>query len=158
MKKWIVPLLIGVAIGCIIGFVMGLLALSLFNIKPNNEASYGVLEIVYYLVTPIGVLATFCAVAVALWGNEFKNYLFREKSVSSVTNNFVEVIKDENDPNPEASRYECNLSVKNCSAHEISDCCVFLLELSHGESENSKLKKIKSSGIPARVYSFCKSL
>ena len=121
MKKWIVPLLIGVAIGCIIGFVMGLLALSLFNIKPNNEASYGVLEIVYYLVTPIGVLATFCAVAVALWGNEFKNYLFREKSVSSVTNNFVEVIKDENDPNPEASRYECNLSVKNCSAHEISD-------------------------------------
>lgn len=142
MKKWILPLLIGLIIGCVIGVLFGLFALDIFNITPNREAKYGILEIVYYLVAPIGVLATFMAVVVALWGNEFKNYLFRERSESTVSNTFKEVLKDEDDTNPEASRFECYLNVKNNCGREISDCCVSLLEVLYSENNSSKFKRV----------------
>ena len=142
MKKWVLPFLIGLILGCILGIILGLFALDIFNITPNQQAKYGVLEIVYYLVAPIGVLATLLAVIVALFGNEFKNYLFREKSLSTVSNSFTEILKDEDDDNPHASRYECNLMVKNNCGREISDCCVSLVDIAYGESETSKLKKI----------------
>ncbi len=141
MKKWILPLLIGLIIGCIIGVLLGLFTLDILNISPNREAKYGILEIVYYLVAPIGVLATLLAVIVALFGNEFKNYLFREKSFSTVSS-FTEILKDEDDANPQASRYECNLMVKNNCGREITDCCISLVEIAYGESDTSKMKKI----------------
>lgn len=142
MKKWVIPLLIGLIVGCVIGILIGLFVLDVLNIESDKAAKYGVLEIVYYLVAPIGVLATLMAVVVALWGNEFKNYLFREKSLSTVSDTFKEVLKDEDDTSPEASRFECYLNVKNDCEREISDCCVSLMEVLYGENDNAKLKKI----------------
>lgn len=142
MRKWIIPLLIGLIIGCVTGFLIGLFVLDIFHIVPIQNAQYGVLEIVYYLVAPIGVIATLLAVVVALFGSEFKNYLFREKSVSTISNGFTEILNDEDDANPQASRYECNLKVKNNCGREITDCCVSLVDIAYGETENSKLKKI----------------
>lgn len=141
MKKWFIPLLLGLFLGLIFGILLGLFALDIININANKDESYGVLEVVYYLVTPIGVLATFLAIVVALWGNEFKNYLFRERCISKV-NKFAEILKDEDDPTPEASRYECHLEVKNDCAREISECCVKLIEVMYEENESKKWKNI----------------
>ena len=79
MKKWIIPLLIGIIVGWVIGILLGLFFLDIVNIKVNQETNCGVLKIVYYLVAPIGVLATFMAGVVALWGNELENFYFVKK-------------------------------------------------------------------------------
>jgi len=142
MRKWILPILIGLIIGAIIGFLLGIFALGIFNITTDIGKTYGVLEIIYYLGAPIGILATLLAVVVALFGNEFKSYLFREKCVSSIPNHFTEVLRDEDDDNPEAIRYECNLEVKNDCEREIANCTVYLLGLEHSDSVNSTPKKI----------------
>lgn len=142
MRKWILHILIGLLIGVIIGFLFGIFALGIFNITPNTEKAYGVLEIIYYLGAPIGIFATLLAVLVALFGNEFKNYLFQEKCISSISNHFTEVLQDEDDDNPEAIRYECYLDVKNDCGREIANCTVYLLGVEHFDTHNSTPKKI----------------
>lgn len=153
MNKWWVPLLIGMIIGVFLGVIVGLFSLEILNIHVNECVTYGILEIVNYLIAPLGVLVTLLAVVVALWGNEFKNYLFREKSQSTVSENFVEILRDASEDNPEAIRYDCNLSIKNISSREIADCSVFLLEAFYGDSSLSKLKSI---GIQNRIQVYWK--
>ena len=142
MKKWILPFLIGLIMGAIIGFLIGIFTLDIFNITTDETKTYGILETIYYLGAPIGILATLLAVIVALFGNEFKNYLFREKSISSIPNHFTEVLRDEDDDNPEAIRYECNLDVKNDCEREIANCTIYLLAVEYSDSPNSTPKKM----------------
>lgn len=148
MSNWIKPFIIGLLLGGILGIIVGLFSLELLHINPVERAGYGVLEIVYYLVTPIGVLATLFAVIVALFGNEIKSYLFRERSFSQIPNNFSEVLRNEDDDNPEALRYECNLRVRSNCGREISECAVYLIQVEYKDSDNARWKSL---GIQNRI-------
>lgn len=141
MRKWILPILIGLIIGAIIGFLLGIFALGIFNITTDIGKTYGVLEIIYYLGAPIGILATLLAVVVALFGNEFKNFIFREKSTSATSDHFTEVLRNEDDDNPEAIRYECNLEVKNDCGREISECAIYLIDVEYSDIGSTTSKK-----------------
>lgn len=141
MKKWIWCILIGLIIGIIGGFLIGVFSIGVFNINIDVGKSYGILEVVYYIVAPIGIVATLLAVVVALFGNEFKNFIFREKSSSTTPNHFTEVLRNEDDDTPEAIRYECNLEVKNDCGREISECAVYLIDVEYCDIGSTTPKK-----------------
>ncbi len=140
MKKWWLFLIIGL----IVGFLLGLFFLQFTHIQVKTSASYGILEIVYYVLSPIGVLATVFAVIVALFGTDIKRRLKRERCiVSPVADGFEEVIADEDDnDNLEAMRYDFYATIKNIGVGEIEDCSLFLTGGRYKEFENSKAKPL----------------
>ncbi len=105
----------------------------------------GVVEFSYYIMSSIGVIATVSAVIVALFGNELRNLLFREKCDVSLENqNFVEIIKDEEMANIEAIRYDCNVLIKNIGSKTIDNCKLYLEKIVSKKTEsNPKDKEIK---------------
>ena len=141
MKNWWLFLLIGL----ILGLVLGLFILQLLNLQVTYNQTYGVLEVVYYLVTPIGVLATISAVIVALFGEEMKRLIHREKcSVFLENDNFVEDIYGQDGTTTiESRRYDCSIVIKNIGGKEIEDCSVCLISCKHKEVTSDKWKDLK---------------
>lgn len=140
MKKIIISLIIGI----IIGFVIGITVLDCFHV-PIEDKSYGVLEAVYYISTPLATIITFLAVIVALFGNEIRMWLYREKCDVSIDRNiFVEDIAgQEHLPNIEARKYDCNLCIENVGGSEIEGLGLFIKSVSYRENKDAKVKKLK---------------
>lgn len=140
MKKIIISLIIGL----IIGFVLGFTVLDFFNVSLVKK-SYGILEVVYYISTPFGTLITFLAVIVALFGNEIKMWLYREKCDVSIDRNmFVEDITgQEHSSNIEARKYDCYLCIENIGGSEIEDLGLFIKNINYRDSIGAKVKKLK---------------
>ena len=132
-------------VGFIIGVVVGLFFFSLFKIPIDISKNYGVLETVYYILGPIGVLATISAVIVALFGDDFKRVLHREKcDVYLESDHFVEDISgQESSTSIKSKRYDCYLMIKNVGGREIENCSVNMVSCKHRENEQSKWKDLK---------------
>lgn len=133
------------ALGILIGFVLGVLLIDLFNVPIDATRGYGVLEAVYYIVSPIATLITLLAVIVALFGNEIRMWVFREKcDVSIDKNGFVEDIYDNGGVEPiEACQYDCRLLIENIGGGSIENCGLFLKSISYRENKDAKPKKLK---------------
>lgn len=141
MKRIIISFVIGLIIGSFIGFTL----LNLLNIPINENKEYGILEAIYYIVSPIATLITFLAVIVAIFGNEIKMWIFREKcKVYIERDGFVEDIAGrENEENIEARQYECNLCIENIGSREIENCSLYLKSVTYKQNKESKAKKLK---------------
>ena len=142
MKKIIISIL-SLIVGIVLGFFISCLYLSIENIETDKIISINILEAIYYISNPIGVIITFLAVIVALFGNEIKNKIYRPKcSVSLIENSFTEFLGDsENSSTPVSQYYDCCLLVKNIGNKEIKDLEFVIKDVSYAMS-NQKLKKV----------------
>lgn len=140
MKKVIISLIIGL----IIGFVAGITVLDCLHVPVVNKC-YGVLEAVYFISTPLATLITFLAVIVAIFGNEIRMWLYREKCDVSIDRNiFVEDISgQEYLPNIEARKYDCTLCVENIGSSEIEGLGLFIKNINYQDNKDAKVRKIK---------------
>lgn len=131
-------------VGFLIGVILGLFMLQLLNISIDASKTHSVLEIVYYVTAPLGVLFTASAVVVALWGNDIRAFLNKEKCEVEIENGgFVEDVRGiEDDENMSSRQYNCNLIIKNSGPKEIESCTVFITKIIYREEENSKGKSI----------------
>lgn len=140
MKKLIISLLIGL----VIGFVAGITVLDFCHVPIANK-TYGVLEAVYYISTPLATLITFLAVIVAIFGNEIKMWLFSERCDVDIDRNmFVEDITGrEHLTYIEAQKYDCNLRVDNVGGNEIEGLGLFIKGVTYRENKDSKSKPLR---------------
>ena len=131
-------------LGVLIGLLLGLVVFQFMNIPIDNQKTHSVLETVYYITAPIGVLFTAVAVIVAIWGNEIRGYFNKEKcDVEIEHGGFVEDVRGiEDDENMSARQYNCNIIVKNIGPREIESCTVFITKIVYKEEEKSKGKNI----------------
>lgn len=74
MRKIIICLLIGILIGFLICSVIVVLC-STYN-HVDYSKTYGIAELLYYVTQPLGVLGTFLAIIVAIFGTEIQNVFF----------------------------------------------------------------------------------
>ena len=131
-------------VGLIIGTIFGLFLFQLLNISLDIKKTHSVLEAVYYVTSPIGVLFTACAVVVAIWGNDIRSFFNKEKCEVEIENGgFVEDVRGiDDDENMSARQYNCNLIVKNSGSKEIENCTIFITKIIYKEEEKSKGKSI----------------
>lgn len=131
-------------VGLIIGIILGLFIFQLINIPIDTSKTHSVLEAVYYITAPIGVIFTAFAVMVAIWGNDIRSFLNKEKCDVEIENGgFVEDVRGiEDDENMSARQYNCNLIIKNSGPKEIESCTVFITKIIYKEEEKSKGKSI----------------
>lgn len=141
MKKGLIFLLIGL----LLGITLGLLCIDILHIPIDVSKKYGVLETVYYISSPIGTFITFLAVLVAVFGNEFKMWLFREKcDVYIDKDTFAEVVSgSDNIESIEARQYDCNLCIENIGGREIEECGLFLKSVVYRIDNSSKPKNLR---------------
>ena len=130
--------------GLIIGIILGIFIIQILNIPINTSKTHSVLEVVYYLTSPIGVLFTVVAVVVAIWGNDIRAWFNKEKCEVEIENGgFVEDVRGiEDDENMSARQYNCNLIIKNTGPKEIECCAVFITKIIYKADDNSKGKNI----------------
>lgn len=140
MKKLIISLLVGL----IIGFVAGIIVLDCCHV-PIVEKTYGILEAVYYISTPLATLITFLAVIVAIFGNEIKMWLLSEKCDVDIDRNmFVEdIIGREHLTYIEARKYDCNLRVDNVGGNEIEGLGLFIKSVTYKENNDSRSRNLR---------------
>ena len=141
MRKW----WLFVCIGFVLGLLLGLFFLQIFHVSLSLGETYGVLEFVYYLVSPIGVIATVVAVIVALFGDDFRRILHKEKcQVTLEEDHFVEDIDgQESASHIESKRYDCRVIIKNIGGREIEDCSVSMISCKYRGDQQSKWKDLK---------------
>lgn len=141
MKKVIVSFCIGTIFGLIIcGCCYAFMKSSGIV---DFDKKYGMLEIIYYLSQPIGVLGTFLALLVAIFGIEIKNMFFSPKcDVCILGDGFKEDLGTTgNLSSPIAQLYKCTLILKNTGSKELTDLSLVVKEV-HFISENGNSKKI----------------
>ena len=131
-------------VGLIIGIILGLFIFQLTHIPIETSKTHSVLEVVYYITAPIGVVFTAFAVVVAIWGNDIRGFFNKEKCDVEIENGgFVEDVRGiEDDENMSARQYNCNLIVKNTGPKEIESCTVYITKIVFKEDERSKGKSI----------------
>lgn len=144
MKKIIISFFIGLCLGSILCFCVLTSINSYYSIEYARK--YGLPEIIYYVSQPIGVLGTFLAVFVALFGNEIKNKLFAPRcTVSIIEDGFTEELgTTSSSTSPEAQLYKCTLLFENTGSKELSDMQLIIKEISYSE-DKKKYKKISRS-------------
>lgn len=134
--------------GFLIGFIIALVMVSMCNEKCfTYKQTYGLVEWVYYITQPIGVLATTFAVIVAIFGKEIRSFFFREHCrVSLVNLGFYENLgAGVNTPNPVAQSYDCCIKIENDGGKQIENCEIILKEVSFKRKNNDKWKRIYSA-------------
>lgn len=143
MKKILVSLFLGVIIGAVLSLIM----ISIYSGDINEFASYGMLEWVYYLTQPVGVLATILAVIVALFGKEIRTFFFSEHCNTTLVNSgFYENLgRESNTPNPTAHCYDCNVKLTNNGSRQIEKCELIIKEVFYKPKADSKYKRIFSA-------------
>lgn len=131
-------------VGFIIGVILGLFIFLIINIPIDTSKTHSVLEVVYYITAPIGVIFTAFAVVVAIWGNDIRGFFNKEKCDLEIEKGgFVEDVRGiEDDENMSARWYNCNLIIKNSGPKEIESCTVFITKIIYKEEERSKGKSI----------------
>lgn len=136
--------LLFVVVGLIIGVLLGLFMFQLLNLSIDTSKTHSVLECVYYVTAPLGVLFTASAVVVALWGNDIRAFLNKEKcDVEIEKGGFVEDVRGiEEDEDMGSRQYNCNLIIKNSGPKEIESCTVFITKIIYKNDERSKGKNI----------------
>ena len=139
MKK-----LIYLLVGFVLGILLGLYISQLLNIPIDTTKQHSVMEVVYYITAPLGVLFTASAVVVAIWGNDIRAWFNKEKCEVEIENGgFVEDVRGiEDDEQMGARMYNCNLIIKNTGPKEIESCTVFITKILYKEEERSKGKSI----------------
>ena len=100
-------------------------------------------EIIYYLSQPLGVIGTFLALLVAIFGTEIKNMFFSPKcQVYILGDGFDEDLgQTVSTSAPVAQMYKCALVLKNTGSKELTDLSLVVKEV-HFIGENGKSKKI----------------
>lgn len=131
-------------VGIVLGTLLGLFIVQLLNIPIDINKTHSVLETVYYITAPVGVLFTAFAVVVAIWGNDIRGFFNKEKCEVEIENGgFVEDVRGiEDDEHMSARQYNCNVIVKNTGPKEIESCTVFITSIIYKEEEKSKGKSI----------------
>jgi len=139
--------------GLIIGLVLGVLGCFLVLDLRSDSISVDIKcsqpEFIYYISQIIGVVATFLAVFVALFGNEIRAILFRSKCKISLANDgFNESLGDSaNSTSPQSRYYDCILNVVNSGSKEISNCELIVSEITYlSDSQQKKEKKLLNNG------------
>lgn len=136
--------LIYLLVGLIFGLLLGLFVFQLLNVSIDTTKTHSVLEAVYYITAPFGVLFTAIAIVVAIWGNDIRGYFNKEKCDVEIENGgFVEDVRGiEDDEQMGARMYNCNLIIKNTGPKEIESCTVFITKILYKEEDKSKGKSI----------------
>lgn len=139
MKKYIL-----LAVGIIIGLLVGLFYNQILGIKIEGGKTYGALEAVYYISSSLLTIFTFLAIIVAIWGNDIRNFFNREKcTVEIEDDSFHEDINGQEDANNiTAKRYYGNLLIKNTGNREIEDCQVRITRITYRNGKNEKENKL----------------
>lgn len=127
-------------VGIVIGILLGLFIFQLLNIPIDATKTHSVLETIYYITAPLGVLFTAIAIVVAIWGNDIRGYFNKEKCDVEIENGgFVEDVRGiEDDEKMSSRQYNCNLIIKNSGPKEIESCTVFITKIVYKEEEKSK--------------------
>lgn len=143
MKKFI----IGIIIGLFLGIVVTIVGFN-FMLKPilDPNKQYGNLEIVYYLSQPIGVLGTFLAIIVAIFGNEIKNFIFSAKCMPSIKDEgFTEDLGDtDTSTSPKSQLYKLTLLLTNNGVKELNSLQLVVKEVLYSP-DKKKFRKIGRS-------------
>lgn len=115
------------------------------NTNINDNACYGVPELIYFTSQTIGSIATLGAVIVALYGDTFRSIIYGEKcDVRLIKDGFTENLGDtENTNSPEAQSYDCTLKITNSGNKEISECQLLLQKVRYKANERAKPKVLK---------------
>ena len=144
MIKEIILFVLGLVIGIILMCSYYVCISSIGNIDINK--TYGVPELIYYVSQPIGVLGTFGAIIVAVFGTEIKNLFFSPKCTTNISGDgFEEDLGDSGSTSsPSAQKYKCTLLLKNTGRKELTDLSLVLKEVSYVD-KNGKSKKISRS-------------
>ena len=144
MKKIIISLSIGIIIGIILMCSCYTYMASNGNI--NFDKSYGLLELIYYISQPLGVLGTFIAIIVAIFGTEIKNLFFSPKCKAYIIGEGFEedLGQTASTSSPSAQMYKCTLVLKNTGRKELTDLALVVKEVSF-VNEKGKSKKISRS-------------
>ena len=111
----------------------------------DEKKTYGIPELIYYFSQPIGILGTFIAIVVAIFGTEIKNLFFSPKCiVDLVGDGFDEDLGHTiSTANPSAQFYKCTMRLKNTGSKELIDLQLVLKEVLF--VSNGKNKKINRS-------------
>ena len=136
---------------CIIGLIIVIACfvtpavLIWYNTNINDNACYGVPELIYFTSQTIGSIATFGAVIVALYGDTFRSIIYGEKcDVRLIEDGFTENLGDtEHTNSPEAQSYDCTLKITNSGNREIVECQVLLKEVRYKANTDAKPRTIK---------------
>lgn len=133
--------------GLIVGLFIGVAACLLF-IDSNGyfvdlEKKCSKPEYIYYLSQILGVIVTFLAVVVALFGNELRSIIFRPKcKISLSKDGFDENLGDTlYSTSPQARYYDCTLNVENSGSKEISNCELIVTEISYMSDRQQKRER-----------------
>lgn len=141
MKKIIVTLILGI----IIGFVLASILIDfLSNEFVDHYKTYGILEIVYYISQPIGVLATFLAVFVAIFNGEIRNIFFNKScKVTIERDGFVENLGNtEYTIDPVAQSYDCTAVFHNNGSRELTNVQLQIKEIEYLKLNGKKAHKL----------------
>ena len=111
----------------------------------DEKKTYGIPELIYYFSQPIGILGTFIAIVVAIFGTEIKNLFFSPKcKVDLVGDGFDEDLGHTiSTTSPSAQFYKCTMRLKNTGCKELIDLQLVLKEVLF--VSNGKNKKINRS-------------
>ena len=145
MKK----IITGLILGLLIGVTTCLFIIDCGGSFIDLEKQCSKPEYIYYLSQILGVMATFLAVFVALFGNELRSLLFRPKCrVSLSKDGFDENLGDtSSSTSPQARYYDCKLYVVNTGSKEISNCELIVSEVSYlSDHQQKKEKKLLTNG------------
>ena len=141
-----------VVVSFILGLLLGIIICSIYIISSSSwdvidySKKYGVAELVYYMLQAIGVLGTFIAIVVAIFGAEIKNMFFSPKcKVYIVDEGFTEELSAEStNVNPVVRYFKCTLVLENAGSKELLDLQLVIKDVYYS-GENKKPKKISKS-------------
>ena len=142
-------IIFGISIGLVIGILSCFIFLNIVGDSIDSSIHCSKPEFIYYVSQIIGVIVTFLAVVVALFGNEIRARLFRPKCKISLANDgFDERLGDtDNSTSPRSKFYDCILNVVNTGSKEISNCELIITEVVYMSDHNQKKgKKLLTNG------------
>lgn len=141
MRKEFICLATGIFVGFLICSVIVVLY-SAYN-RIDYSKTYGIAELLYYVTQPLGVLGTFLAIAVAIFGTEIQNMFYSPKCKVSINDaGFTEELGTTSSAiNPIAQNFQCTLKLENTGSKELIDLQLVIKDVFY-YVDNKKPKKI----------------
>lgn len=141
MRKVIICLVTGMLIGFLICSVIVVFC-STYN-HVDYSKTYGIAELLYYVTQPLGVLGTFLAIIVAIFGTEIQNVFFSPKCKVTINDaGFTEELgATSSATNPIAQNFLCTLKLENTGSKELIDLQLVIKDVYY-YVDNKKPKKI----------------
>ncbi len=139
-KKIIIDL--GIPIICflcggLIGAVVVILWRLFTNINFARQTAYDPWQIVYYVFSILGAIATSFAVIVALFKEKFMQWFYKPAISINLIDQGVTENVDLTVPDPKASSYWGFIEIENLGNCVAKACKVRLCDISHGKKENN---------------------